>query len=56
MNSLSGNKVVPIGDMKAKWKTEIQLNSFFKTGQISVNVQLHSLTGFTPAKRTPGIH
>jgi hypothetical protein len=28
----------------------------FKTGQISVNVQLHSLTGFTPVKRTPGIH
>jgi hypothetical protein len=28
----------------------------FKTGQISVNVQLHSLTGFTPVKRTPSIH
>jgi len=56
MNSLNANKVGPIGDMKAKRKTEIQLNSFFKTGQISVNVQLHSLTGFTPVKRTPGIH
>jgi len=56
MTSLNSNKVGPIGDMKAKRKREIQLHLFLKTGQISVNVQLHSLNGFTPVKGTPVIH